>query len=181
MYLRMCWDGVVGNLDHFYIDGQEVSYYSSEFVLRLPDVRATICSVRAVSGVCQLGVQRNILSLRCVADAADCGADLCVSQIRFATEVASRGVAVTPATTLVAASAASLLSGIRLLWAGTSLTSQAWPANLSLTNQPAYNVGELGNSRRYAAGDCRFGAEPRCDDVQDSRASPVDLYSAGGR
>ena len=135
-----------GNYDHLYVDGMEVTYSTlgASYGLQTSGnylLGSSNTSYWTTSGLNGTYYRFAAWPVQLTAEQV-----LAVS-LSMQAEIAARGVPVTPATIP--------LAGPQLLASGTSITAgqglsspstQSWPANLSLTNQPAYAVQNYGIS-----------------------------------
>jgi lysophospholipase L1-like esterase len=142
----MCYvlGGGSGDLDHLYIDGQETFYYAQDASYGYQSSGHYYLGSSGVSAWAGSGFNGTYYRFAAWPTGLNAQQIAAVSgSIRE--EIALRGVDVTPRPVM--------LSSPQLLAAGTSLTigagltpSQAWPSNLTLTNQPAYTVRNYGIS-----------------------------------
>ena len=135
-----------GNFDHLYVDGQEVTYSTlgSSYGLQTSGnyfLGSSNTSFWTASGLNGTYYRFAAWPVQLTA------AQIQAVSLSMQAEIAARGVPVIPATIP--------LAGPQLLASGTSITfgaglsspsTQAWPFNLSLTNQPSYTIQDYGIS-----------------------------------
>ena len=161
-----------GDLDHFYIDGKEVSSYNQQGssagaqtsgYMTLGSSNSTQLTNSGFYGTYYRAV---FLS------GEDSAATVASRSSTILSDVVSRGVSIAPTpnpqvSPLLIAIGDSITYGLNLT--GPFPSSQAWPSNLTLTNQPSYKLVNMGipNLTTYAT----VGSEPSRAFVQECTSS----------